>query len=546
MARFWSRAGLWIWPLSLTVAMPGCADSGQETSNGASEASTASTPGTSNDTTASTGASTDAPTSQGPTSEGPTSQGPTSDGPTSEGPTSDGPTSGGPGTSGSESGSSDSDADAPVCPLSDPTGVAMLALSPELYADGDDPSKTTACDAINPERGFYQYVSLRTLDEGELEDAAADGLSVLYGQVLIPEFRNSPLDAALLTKVSAALDLVREHGMKVVPRFHYSDDIGEPDADLKRILGHIEQLKPIFQEHADVILTLQAGFIGAWGEWHASQNGLDAPGPRKQILDALLAALPANRTVSVRRPSFKDDAYGGPLTAETAYDGSARARVGHINDCFLASDDDEGTYQVDGEKEYAITDSAFVPVGGETCAVNPPRSECPAALAELALHHWTFLNLGYHPDVVNGWKAAGCFDQIACQLGYRLAVREIRWAEQAAAGGTLPVSLRMFNDGFAAPVNQRPLILVFDGPTRVEVPAAGVDARKWMPGAEATLCVDAQLPADLPPGSYRIGLRLPDAAATLADDPRQAIRLVNGEWDPANGINWFEAMVQVL
>ena len=49
----------------------------------------------------------------------------------------------------------------------------------------------------------------------------------------------------------------------------------------------------------------------------------------------------------------------------------------------------------------------------------------------------------------------------------------------------------------------------------------------------------------LPPGSYRIGLRLPDAEVSLADDPRQAIRLVNGAWDPADGVNWFDAMVEV-
>ena len=59
------------------------------------------------------------------------------------------------------------------------------------------------------------------------------------------------------------------------------------------------------------------------------------------------------------------------------------------------------------------------------------------------------------------------------------------------------------------------------------------------------MCLDAQLPGDLPPGSYRIGLRLPDAEASLADDPRQAIRLVNGAWDPADGVNWFDAMVEV-
>ncbi len=466
---------------------------------------------------------------------------PTSGGATSEGSTSEGPTSGGPKTTGTETG----EPDGLVCPLAEQAGVAVLTLSPALYADGADPSGSADCEVVNPERGFYQFVDMRDLDASTLEDAAADGLSLLYGQVLLPEYRDAPLDAKLLAGLGAAFDLAREHGMKVVPRFHYSDDIDEPDADLQRILGHIDQLKPILQEHADVILTLQAGFVGAWGEWHASQNGLDAPGPRGQILDALLAALPATRTVSVRRPSFKDDAYGGPLTLEAAHDGSALARVGHINDCFLASDDDEGTYQVAGEKDYAIADSVFVPVGGETCAVNPPRSECPAALAELALHHWTHLNLGYHPDVIADWQAGGCFEQIACRLGYRLAVRELKWAEKAAAGGLLPVSLRIFNDGFAAPVNPRQLLLVFDGPARLEVPAAEVDPRKWLPGAEATLCLDAQLPGDLPPGSYRIGLRLADAAASLTDDPRQSIRLVSGTWDPADGVNWFDAMVEV-
>jgi len=439
------------------------------------------------------------------------------------------------------SGSAETGAEGLQCPLAGGAGVSVLTLEPALFADGADPSGTAACAIVNPERGFYQFVDLRDLDADTIADAAADGMSVLYGQVLLPEFRDAPLDQGVLDDIAAGFDLAREHGMKVVPRFHYSDAIDEPDADLERILGHIEQLTPILQLHADVILTLQAGFIGAWGEWHSSQHGLDAPGPRKQILDALLAALPASRTVSVRRPSFKMDAYGGPLTADTAYDGSALARVGHINDCFLASDDDEGTYQLPGEKEYASADSAYVPVGGETCAVNPPRSECPAALAELAQHHWTHLNRGYHPDVVAGWQDGGCFEQIACRLGYRLALRELQWATTATAGGALPVSLRIFNDGFAAPVNPRSLILSFDGPTPFEA-LVEADPRDWAPGAEATLCFDLTLPESMTPGSYRVGLRLPDAGALTS---RFAIRLVNGEWDDERGINWFEAMVEV-
>lgn len=266
-------------------------------------------------------------------------------------------------------------------PLALEAGVAEVDLGPALFGDGDDPSSAPSCAILNPERGFHEFVDLRTVDADTLAGALAAGRAVIYGRVLIPEYRDKALDDALLAEVQAGFDLVRQHGMKVVPRFHYADAIDEPDAPLDRILGHIDQLAPLLQANADVILTLQAGFIGAWGEWHSSQNGLDAPGPRKAILDALLAALPASRTITVRRPSFKEDAYGGPLSLDTAHDGSALARVGHVNDCFLASDDDFGTYQLAGEKDYAIADSSFVTVGGETCALNPPRSECPSALA---------------------------------------------------------------------------------------------------------------------------------------------------------------------
>ena len=431
-----------------------------------------------------------------------------------------------------------------ACPLAEQAGALQLALAPALFGAGADPSASPSCAILNPDRGFHDYSDLRSLDINTLEDALAEGITVLYGQVLIPEYRTKPLDAVVLAEIAAGFDLVREHGMKVVPRFHYSNDADEPDAELARILGHIEQLAPLLQEHADVILTLQAGFIGAWGEWHSSQHGLDAPGPRKQILDALLAALPANRTITVRRPSFKQDAHGGPVTPATAHDGSPLARVGHVNDCFLASDDDYGTYQKPGEKDYAIADGPFVPVGGETCAVNPPRSSCPSALAELALHRWTHLNARYHPEVLAGWQADGCYAEIACRLGYRLAVTDLRWAADAAPGQPLPISLDLYNDGFAAPVNERPLVLVLAGPEVVPI-TLDFDLRTAQPGEKQTICVDLPLPVDLPVGSYRIGLAMADPAPTLVSDPRQAIRLANEDIEWSEGTSWFDAYVVV-
>ncbi len=520
----------------LALGLFACGDVGSSSDASTTDDALTTTAGTSSDPTM---APTSAPVTTASTSLEPSTAGPTEPDPTT-GTTTTTTSTGTTNPTGGDTSSQD-----PQCPLLGTNDGELRTFTPDLFLDGGDPSGTDACAMVNPERGFHGYVNLLTLDAGALEDAAADGLSLVYGQVLLPEYRDIPLDSPVLQKISDGFDLAREHGFKVVPRFHYSNAADEPDAELDRIRGHIQQLTPIFFEHADVILTLQAGFIGAWGEWHSSQFNLDAPGPRKKILDALLAALPATRTVTVRRPLFKHDAYGGPLTAENAFDGSALARVGHVNDCFLASDDDEGTYQLPGEKDYAVADSLFVPVGGETCAVNPPRSECASAISEMLLHHWTHLNLAYHPDVIAGWKDEGCFEHIACRLGYRMAVRELRWLAKTTPGGAVPISLQVVNDGFAAPVNARPMIFVLDGPARVEVTAEATDLRRWLPGEDHTVCVDVALPADAAAGAYRIGVRFPDAAKTLAKDPRQALRLVGGTWDAAEGINWFDAMVTV-
>jgi hypothetical protein len=69
------------------------------------------------------------------------------------------------------------------------------------------------------------------------------------------------------------------------------------------------------------------------------------------------------------------------------------------------------------------------------------------------------------------------------------------------------------------------------------MPAPGVT------GADQSLYL-VRVPADLPPGAYRIGLSLPDP--DLGRDPRYAIRLVGGAlWDEAGGMNELNAQVSV-
>ena len=167
---------------------------------------------------------------------------------------------------------------------------------------------------------------------------------------------------------------------------------------------------------------MQAGFIGAWGEWHTSTNGLDNAADKQEILEALLDVTPASRTVHVRYPPDKEAMYGSPLTATTAFNGSYAARTGHHNDCFLSSDTDVGTYpddEVEQWKSYLEADTLYVPIGGETCDVHS-RGQCATATAEMARLHYSYLNRDYHTDVIDGWINEGCYEDIRRSMGYRL------------------------------------------------------------------------------------------------------------------------------
>lgn len=415
------------------------------------------------------------------------------------------------------------------------------SYTPPLFSSGDDPSTEATCSLVNPERGLRAVVDLLNL--GNVSTLRQQGHSTVYGYVLIPDYVDKDLDAQVLDPLEASLASLRTAGLKVILRVYYAPAM-DPDAPLSRVLSHIAQLKPLLRSNSDVIAAMHAGFVGAWGEWHSSTNQLTEPAARKAILDALLDALPADRMILARRPSHKSEAYGGPLTEETAYSPSPLSRVGHLNDCFLASDSDFGTYQAAGEREYARADSAFTLVEGETCAVNPPRSECASALDELAAHHWSLLNIAYHGDVLDSWRAGGCFEQIACRLGYRYALLGLEHDAQLSPGSVLNLKLSLLNDGFARAFNPRPAYLVLQGEASRHELSLDLELRELAPGVEASFCLGAQLPTNIAPGEYRLGLWLPDAAESLKGNADYAVQLSN-DVDWSDGANFFDSTILV-
>jgi len=406
----------------------------------------------------------------------------------------------------------------------------------------------TDADLLNPERGFFRTIDL--IAGGEARQVRRSGHTLAQAIVRLDDYRDRPLDQALLTALDNGLAEVRAAGIKVVLRFAYNDSF-DADAPRARILGHIDQLAPILTDNADVIAVMQAGFIGAWGEWHSSTNGLDNDADRAAILLALLDALPASRDVQVRTPMFKDAIFpGGPLRENEAWSDDDRARVGHHNDCFLADDSDYGTYDapVATWKEYVAEDGRYLPIGGETCALNAPMTDCAGALDNLATLHWSYLNEEYNLDVLGAWAAQGCDGEVRRRLGHRLALVSATLGEVAAPGGALDVDLAVDNQGFSAPYNPRPIHLVLrHGDRRWDLALDGRDARQLLPGTTTTISARVRIPADAEPGDdYQLAVWLPDADQRLADDPQYAIQLANPDvWDAVSGENTITRALRI-
>ena len=425
----------------------------------------------------------------------------------------------------------------------------------------------------NPERGFYYQTSYQprpgfvppALNAPALRRWRDSGITTVRMYYIFSEYREAPLAPFMLARIDADFAAIREAGMKMIPRFAYNfGPTGAPDASTDRILEHLEQLRPALVANQDVIAFVEAGFIGTWGEWHDSTNGLFDPIPSawwqrvnansRAIVDKMLGVLPAGRMIALRYPRHKMDLAGPePLTESEAFNLTPKARLGAHNDCVLASKNDWGTYTsgIDREKQFYRRDNLFVPQGGETCNANAdaqPFIGCENALRELDELHFNTLNVDYHKDVLNGWRVGGCMATIERRLGYRFRLVDSEAPVTARPGGGISLAFTVFNEGFGNLYNQRPLEVVLRpkaGGDWIRL-ATAEDPRRWMTGRETAVRVVATIPEATAAGEYDVLLSLPDLASSLEGRPEYAVRLANaGVWEPASGMNLLAHVVKV-
>ena len=441
--------------------------------------------------------------------------------------------------------------------------VAAISCQQQTPGEQASDSKLTtvsyeASDEIfpNPERGFYLASEVRNADgkgiaESSMRAARLQGRSLFLLEFYLTQFVSSDISEEYLQTIRAKFLSLRTGGVKCILRFCYSNGFSESDkpwdATLEQALRHIEQVKPLIQEFYDVIMVVQAGFIGSWGEWYYTDNFNDNAS-RRSLVNALLDAVPASRQIELRTPAYKMALFGvtvaDTITRAESHLPTEKARIGGHNDCYLSSANDVGTYRSSKDREFWAAESKYTIMGGESCELTQychceGTDKYNGALKDLAVYHFTYLNNGYHPQVLNRWKDEGCMDEIKRRLGYRFVLKEGEFTEAPEAGKAFDVKLTVLNEGFAPVQNPRDVELVLTDKSGkvVETYPVDSDPRYWMPEQETVIEKTITLPEGIS-GKSNLYLNLPDPCETIHNNPLFSIRLANEDvWDENTGYN---------
>ena len=417
----------------------------------------------------------------------------------------------------------------------------------------------------NPERGFQRFTTntnsdgtYRFINQSQIIGwrTGVDKVTVIYRYIMLTEFINndSIISNTYLSNLQTDFDRIRNAGLKVILRPAYTVEYTpEVQPNKQTILNHITQLSSVINSNDDIIVSVQSGFIGVYGEWYYTEGSVEfgdegtiSPAQwlnRKDVVDSMLFNFNSSIPIQVRYAEAKREMYGSAtLNDVTAFQNTPTARVGFYNDAFLNNYGDMGTYDVNSQCEnpfgtvdydFVANSAQYLPMNGETNGLNSCNSGFRTtggnAVVELNALNFSTLNRGYSPDVWDGWISQGYYDEIARNLGYRLQLNYIT----LVVGDTIDFTMNISNVGYGNILTPKNVYLIFKNNLGVEYPKLlTVDPRFWT----STQTISQSLINDIPNGEYDLFLHISDI--NLETRPEYNIRLANiGTWDDITGYN---------
>lgn len=324
------------------------------------------------------------------------------------------------------------------------------------------------------------------------------------------------------------------------PQDGYIDTlIQDVEPDKETILTHIRQIAPILHEYEDVIMGVDGGFFGPWGEMHSTAFGT-SPEAYAWLLDALLDAVPESRSITVQGGAFLswyNARYGTHYTFANIDQipapqlGTPEARFGFFNDSYAYGEDEGDNYPNDWG---SLSEGAGWPgdplgdadsydrgrvmtwirkqnnfYGGEAQGDETRWNTYPFVAWEASYAQTVYLNADYSREVHNRWGKfiyteenvrqemtnlyeapyditdKAIFDPVyegktgaeywRDRLGYRLVLRKANASGWVAQDGILKFDGQIQNVGFGNIVNQKQVSVILKSRTSGKTYAVATD-----------------------------------------------------------------------
>lgn len=418
-------------------------------------------------------------------------------------------------------------------------GIVFKALS----------ANNSALLDANPNRGlrgcmeFYHF----NLSDGELYSKlngyirssrfTSSDCSVYVCYLYPGDYRGGRLDNAFFETVQKIFDFCREKQIQLLLRFAYYDvnNFNDRTPTTQEILSHIEQIAEngILMRNADILHTLQAGFVGQFGEWHSENE----PADRAAVLSAFVEKLlPGGVYSQLRMQNYKRylpaaadrkrfgihlDSYFGIMDGSELGSGSFSFGSSEWDECAAEaaySPNDAELYYWDqynssgvycegyaaalGAKQLCLTTLSGVNgyydsgIYSESCMSQ--WKKLPVTAEWLSFNDLPYSD-GWFRDSSGQTVSRNVFEYIRDFLGYRISADSLT----ASVGEeSVNVSLVLKNCGFSAAFNTESELVILDSDNNAVSRAAAGSPAEWYGTAEITRSLDNP---DLP-GEYRIAL----------------------------------------
>lgn len=301
--------------------------------------------------------------------------------------------------------------------------------------------------------------------------------------------KSQDLTEDALNVLQTSFDNIRSYDGKVIVRICYDpwyNGRSNVTPEHKWVLRHVEQLAPVLSKNTDVIMALEMGMHGAYGEMH-SDTSITYPRVA-EAANLMLRLTPPELKILTRTGNYSAavlgfENWGVDFNIDSDVfkriaeaKGDTMFRVGMFNDGYLGTQYDYGTWgsncatSICREEGVAWLEkySINTPYGGEalTTASGYQVINTPEFLAYEGFRtHTSYLNIEWNYNLINDWKAAHFagkdyeydgykidtltgFKYIEDHLGYRFVLRESWLPDTVGTSRTLRAKLKIQNVGF--------------------------------------------------------------------------------------------------